>query len=179
MARTTERPPRIPEHGRSLVVARLTAVLAILLFVPGALLAQTSGQGRYATFNDDVDEMEMPDGGTMVLMHYRETVFADASDNPLDGLPADCVGQFLSGPDGGMRAASGTCFGHDGKGNGVSYWFRMDAAGTADCPDMCGSYGYFAGYGKYAGIRGQGTWRRESTTATGGHGSWKGTYQLP
>ena len=161
------------------MVRRLSAtVLAVAWLLPGALHAQTSGEGRYATFNTDVEEMEMPDGGMMVLSHYRQVVFADRADNPLDGLPADCIGQFLVGPDGKTRAASGTCFGHDEAGNGASYWFRMDAAGTAQCPDMCGSFGYFAGYGKYAGIEGEGTWRREATTPTGGHGSWKGTYKL-
>ena len=161
------------------MVRRLsTVVLAVALLVPGALQAQVSGEGRYATFNDDVEEMEMPDGSTMVLSHYRQVVFATSADNALDGMPADCIGQFLVGADGTTRAASGTCFAHDGAGNGTSYWFRMDESGTARCPDMCGSYGYFAGYGRFAGIEGQGTWHRESTTATGGHGSWKGTYRL-
>lgn len=163
------------------MIRRLSAATLVLaLLVPGALQAQKSGsgEGRYANFITDAEEMEMPGGGTMALLHYRQMVFATQGSSPADGLPTECVGQFVSGADGKTTAANGTCFGDDGAGNGLSYWFRMDAAGTADCPDMCGTFAYFAGYGKFAGITGEGTWRRAVTTPTSGHGTWKASYAV-
>jgi hypothetical protein len=54
----------------------------------------------------------------------------------------------------------------------------MEKGGTADCPDLCGSYGYFAGYGKYQGITGAGNWERQGLVADGSVGVWDGTYSM-
>jgi hypothetical protein len=91
---------------------------------------------------------------------------------------ADCVGLFVVSADGAIVAASGSCYSQDAAGDGLSYWWRMEKGGTADCPDLCGSYGYFAGYGKYQGITGAGNWERQGLVADGSVGVWDGTYSM-
>ena len=71
-----------------------------------------------------------------------------------------------------------TCFSRDGDGDGVSYWWVVDSAGTEDCPDLCGSFTYYGGYGKYAGMTGSGTWRRNALVGGMGMGTWSSSYSI-
>lgn len=153
-------------------------ILALILALPSVALAGAgSGKGRYGLHNITSSTTEMPDDRTIMVSHYHQVVFADDPAHPLDETGADCVGQFIMSGD-QVLAASGACYGRDAEGDGFSYWWRMDKGGTADCPDLCGSFGYFDGYGKYKGITGKGTWVRTSTTPQGGAGTWEGSYSI-
>lgn len=154
-------------------------VCALLLLASTVAVAGSgSGKGRYATYTVSDRTTELPGGGSVSISHYHQFVFADDPTHPLDDTNADCVGQFiLSGDE--VVSASGVCYGNDAAGSGFSYWWRMDEGGTEECPDLCGSFGYFDGYGKYDGISGKGTWTRTTVTPQGGSGTWEGTYSIP
>jgi hypothetical protein len=159
---------------------RICASLILLLGAPTALVAQQSGTatGRFGTRNISTQTTELPDGRSIDVNHYHQVTFADDPDHPLNNQTADCVGQFLMSADGNPVAASGSCYGKDVDGDGASFWWRMDTAGTADCPTLCGSFGYFAGFGKFAGITGTGTWRVTAPFEEGNLGVWEGSYSM-
>lgn len=157
----------------------LVLAAAMLMMVP-SVFGQGPGSdaGRYATHNISVDSTELPGGGHVDILHYHQVVFADDPASPLDGTSGDCVGMTMFAGSGAVTTASGSCYIKDAAGNGVSMWWRMDTAGTADCPMMCGSWGYFDGYGKFKGITGQGTWKQVNMFADGHTGTWTGSYSL-
>jgi len=157
----------------------LAFVIVMVAMVP-AVFGQESGasSGRYATYTISADSTELPDGGRVDISHFRQIVFADQPGHPLDGTNADCVGMMLFAKGGAITSASGSCYVKDAAGNGASMWWRMDEAGTADCPAMCGSWGYFDGYGKFKGVSGSGTWKQTSLFPDGNMGTWKGSYSM-
>jgi hypothetical protein len=159
----------------------LYVMLSLVLASPTVVLAQQSGEGggRYATRDVSAETVELPDGRSVQTTHYSQATFADDPSNPLDNHLGDCVGQFILSADGTPSAASGSCYSRDGDGDGVSYWWRMDESGTASCPDVCGSFGVFAGYGKYEGLTGTGTWQRTTVFPDGGTGTWDLIAGLP
>ncbi len=158
----------------------LCATLILVLAGPSLLFAQRSGsgKGRFATQILSSDVTELPDGRTVQVSHYHQATFAEDPNHPLDNQKADCVGLFVSSEDGTPIAASGSCYGRDAAGDGVSYWWRRDKVGTADCPNGCGSFGLYAGFGKYSGITGNGTWRVDPAFPDGNMGTWESSYSL-
>ena len=157
----------------------ILCVVVMMAAVPGAFAQSTGdGGGRYATHTMSVDSTELPDGGRVEVSHFRQVVFADKAGNPLDGTNADCVGMNMFSKGGAVTSASGSCYISDASGNGASMWWRMDEAGTAGCPILCGSWGYFDGYGKFKGISGSGTWKQTSLFPDGSIGTWTGSYSL-
>lgn len=154
--------------------------LMVLLAGPTALLAQQSSavKGRYGTRTTASQTTQMPDGRTVEVNHYHQVTFADDASHPLNNQTADCIGQFLMSAEGNPVSASGSCYGKDADGDGVSYWWRMREAGTAACPNLCGSFGYFSGYGKFKGITGGGTWQVTAPFPEGSLGTWEGSYSI-
>jgi len=138
-----------------------------------------SGSGRFATHNGSTEVTSLPDGGRVEVAHYHQTVFASQAGHPLDNTNADCVGMYVFSADGAPSSASGSCFGKDADGDGTSYWWRLDKAGTSDCPGLCGSWGYFDGTGKFKGISGNGTFKQSTIFPDGSTGTWKGSYSIP
>ena len=136
---------------------------AVMLAVMSGGFAQASenGGGRYATYTISVDSTELPGGGHVEISHFYQVVFADDTGDPLDGTHADCVGMTMFASSGAATSASGSCYIKDASGNGISMWWRMDEGGTPACPNSCGSWGYFDGYGTFKGISGSGTWKRQ------------------
>ena len=44
---------------------------------------------------------------------------------------------------------------------------------------MCGSWGYFAGTGRFKGLQGTGTWQRTNVIGDLSWGTWKNSYSMP
>jgi len=134
--------------------------------------------GRYATHNGHQTTQDLADGSQVLITHYSQITFADDKSHPLDNVSSDCVGRFRTSPDGAFISADGMCTGFDAAGDTASFWWRADKSGTSDCPDLCGSWGYFNGTGKYKGIVGSGTWVRNTMFNNGSSGTWKGEAKL-
>jgi hypothetical protein len=67
----------------------------------------------------------------------------------------------------------------DASGDGLSFWWKIDEAGTAKCPDICGSYGFVDGNGKFKRVTSSGTWVRTHVFGEdGSSGTFKGTYMM-
>ncbi len=160
---------------------RISTIFALVIVLPGTAVAQMSGSasGRYATHTVANDVTEMPDGSSIVLSHYGQISFADDGNHPIDNVSLDCVGKLTVAADGSTAAGNGSCFGVDKDGDGTSFWWRMTKARSADCADICGEWGYFAGDGKFAGIEGGGTWQRRTLFPDGSSGKWTGRYMIP
>ncbi len=153
-------------------------VLALASFTASAADSGSS-KGTWANHNTMVSTTELPGGGSVMVQHTKQSHTAEDSSHPLGNTMADCVGVFRMAADGTVTAASGTCFVIDGDGDRTSFWWRQDAAGTESCPVACGSWAYFAGDGKYAGISGDGKWMQTTLFADGGSGTWESSYSIP
>ena len=155
----------------------LIITLTFLMALPGISFAQ-SASGRYATFNGQDTAKELPDGTTVVTSHYGQITFASKQSHPMDNVSSDCMGRFHMMADGTLISGGGTCTGTDADGNSASFWWRVEKANTSDCADLCGAWGYYNGTGKFKGIKGSGTWIRETLFPNGSSGSWKGAATL-
>ncbi len=161
---------------------RLNSLLVIVLVAaPSIALAQMSGSGmgNYSTTTLTQDMVDMPDGSSAVMSHYNAVIFDTAAKHPIHNTMSNCIGLIRLDANQKTTSGSGSCYVKDGKGNGASYWWRVDQVGTDSCPDICGAWGYFDGYGKFKGISGKGTWKREVLFDDGSAGSWTGEYSLP
>lgn len=152
----------------------------VTLATSSVIFAEASGSatGRYAIHVTSAERSELPGGGVVELSHYRQTIFAEDGEHPIDNSSADCVGMFRVSPAGALTAGSGACFTKTADGDGASFWWRMDAAGTESCPTLCGVWGYFDGYGKLADIRGNGWWKQTVAFSDGSIGTWGGSYSI-
>ena len=154
-----------------------------LWLAAAALLAMSTtvsageSTGYYTTTDGKQKVTELPDGRKIVVSHYYQLTKSDQSDDPISGMDSDCIGQFLLDKDGKMLSGSGSCFSHNGKGDGSSWWWKVDEMGTAKCPDVCGSFGYVSGFGKLKGVTGGGTWVRTDLMARGSIGTYKSKYK--
>lgn len=139
-----------------------------------------SGSGHFTNHFSDVMVAEMADGSMVQTLHYSNISMADDPHNPSANVAHDCVGQLRMNAKGEVTSGSGMCFGTAPDGHGFSHWWQVEEAGTADCPQLCGTWGYFGGYGRFAGLEGTGTWE---TTATFGEsasmGTWTNSYSMP
>ncbi len=149
--------------------------LAASLIVPLSAQAQMKakpGSGRYATHTISEDMVELPNDVTLVTQHYHQVVFADQSDHMLNNTTGNCVGLIRVSQDGSPLSSSGFCDNTDASGNGHSFWWRLDESNTATCADICGTWGFVDGYGKYKGVTGTGTWSRTTVFPDGTTGTW-------
>lgn len=160
----------------TLIVA-VAALCASLAIADGH---EGMAEGRYAIHYTQVDQTELPGGGAVQVAHYKQFTQANDPGHPLDDTTGDCVAVTYVNSEGAQTSASGSCFVTDGEGNTASFWWRQDDAGSDSCPTQCGSWGYFAGAGKLAGIGGEGTWVGTTVFPDGSlSGTWKGKYSLP
>ena len=150
-----------------------------LAFLVGGLagpLAAQAGQGTFTTVTISADDTVLPDSTVQTLQHYRQITLANTPTFPLHNTKGDCVGQFRVAK-GAAVAGSGSCFvqAMDGQ-NGFTLWWEMTGAATTACPDLCGSWGVFGGYGRFAGLAGGGNWTRNGQFSDGSaSGTWTGT----
>ena len=124
------------------------------------------------------DTLRFPDGQTLVSGRYDQVTFANDPASPLNNNKARCTSVMVIGKDGKTVSFSGSCFSMDAAGNGESFWWRQTEAATATCPAICGQFGFYSGYGKFANITGGGTWKAAANFADGtGMGTWEGSYE--
>lgn len=152
----------------------LPVILAVLLAASaGAYAADVSG--HFANHDTQTMVTELPDGGKAVIFHYYELWIADTAEDPLGDAAGDCVGRMILDKEGAPTTGSGICFTRTTGGDGSTLWWKVDEAGTTRCKDICGSWGYIEGFGKYKGVTGSGTWIRTTLFSDGSLGSYKGT----
>lgn len=154
--------------------SRLALPLVILIGAAAPLSAQ-AGQGTYMTVPVASDTMAMPDGSMQLLGHYEQIVLANTPTHLMNDTKGKCVGLFRV-VDGKPASASGICFTQAKDGHGYTLWWEMTEGGTTACPDLCGKWGVYGGYGRFAGVSGGGTWKRNGQFVDGSSsGTWTGT----
>ena len=157
------------------MLTRTTLPLALLVLGLAGPVAAQAGQGTFTTITISAEQTVLPDSTVQMLQHYRQITLANTPAYPLHNTKADCVGQFRVAK-GAAVAGSGSCFVQAMDGQGISMWWEMTAAGTAACPDLCGNWGVYGGYGRFAGLSGGGTWTRNGQFSDGSaSGTWTGT----
>ncbi len=163
---------------------RMLTLPAITLALLAASSAASAAQATAHFYTHTISQTRttLPNGNTSVLTRYYIHVVPDNADDPMGQRAGNCMGESIVAGDGKEIAASGICFTRDPAGNSVSHWWKMDEAGTAKCPHVCGHYGFLpgTGSGKFKGVTGGGTFVR--TLAFGDEGSSgtaRGTYKMP
>lgn len=156
----------------------------IALIAVGSLTAlagdSSSGSGHFTNHISNVQVTEMPDGSMVQMMHYSNMSLADDPKHPSFNTANECVGELRINAAGVVSSGAGSCFAKAVDGHGFSYWWQVEKAGTADCPNLCGTWGYFGGYGRFEGLQGQGSWKvTASFEGTGDIGTWTNTYSMP
>jgi len=147
--------------------------VSAILAMPALAVAQETN-GRYATHDGTSMVRDMPDGSKVQVAHYSQISFAADKSHPLDNMSADCMGRSHISADGALLSGSGTCTSFDADGNTASFWWRIDKLDTPDCAGACGAWGYYAGTGKFKGIKGSGTFHRDTMFPNGSSGTWTG-----
>jgi hypothetical protein len=160
-------------------VLALTAVCALGISIASVAQTSGSGEGQWVSALPTPETMETGDGATIQKYVYQQAGLGSGS-GPFDNVGADCAGMLIVSSDGAVTAGNGHCrtMSDDGS-SGASYWWRVEEAGTDNCPLLCGSFGYFDGYGEYKGISGGGTWRQTVAAPNGvSIGTWEGSYTV-
>lgn len=148
----------------------VACVLALTVVSEAQAQRRVSG-GGYALFvPHGAVSMEMPDGSTIERSASQGHTVADDPNNPLQLVSFDCNGLYIT-PAGGSAPtwASGHCDGVDRDGHAYTLWWRGDANG--------GEWGFIAGTGKFADVKGGGTYTPaaawpDGKTVTRWEGNW-------
>lgn len=153
------------------MVSRI-AVSVVLLLVVTTRLAAQAGEGTYTTVPVKADTVTMPDGAVHITSQYTMIAQSTTAGHPFHNTKSECIGMFrVAGET--VESASGSCFSVNTDGHGYSMWWEMTEVATARCADMCGRWGVYGGYGRLAGIAGNGTFTRDGEFHNGaGVGMW-------
>ena len=116
-------------------------------------------------------EFALPDCGRVVeAASTGFSIMGDTSD-PLHRSNMDCNGTTVSDADGNTVQGGGFCTLADKDHDAVWIWWAMDADG--------GTWGVFAGAGKYEGATGSGTWEDSELWPDGKvENNWRGDINL-
>ncbi|MDH3455535.1 MAG: hypothetical protein OER90_01720 [Gemmatimonadota bacterium] len=148
--------------------------LMLVVGLAGPLAAQ-SGTGTFSTIPMASDTIAMPDGAAHIMNHYQQITLANSATYPIHNTKLDCVAMFRIVGD-MPQAGSGSCFGQSLDGHGYTMWWQMTEVATSACPDACGTWGVYGGYGRFAGMTGGGNWKRNGQFMDGSSsGTWTGT----
>lgn len=151
--------------------------MAGLLLVSGNALAADS-KGEYFQYTISSTDTILPDGRTVTVFHTYQFSTSNQPDDPLNSAAGECLGRMVLSKEGKAISGSGACLVKDASGDGYSHEWKLEQAGTADCPIQCGSFSYTDGYGKFAGISGGGKWVSTHDFADGGAaGTFTSTYK--
>ena len=117
------------------------------------------------------NEFALPDGGRVVeAASTGFSIMGDTSD-PLHRSNMDCNGTTVSDADGNTVQGGGFCTLADKDHEAVWLWWAIDADG--------GTWGVFAGTGKYEGATGGGTWEFGEQWPDGKvENNWRGEINL-
>lgn len=153
--------------------ASLSLILVLCSSTP--LLAQAV-TGHYITSAATTDTTMLADGSSLVRQQYPMASFTDAGTGLFGNVQNRCSA-WSHVPAGATEDTAaplaGDCFGLDPDGDAYWFWWRADEGGTEACPTLCGSWSVYHGTGKYAGLKGRGTWRMTTPYADG---SSRGTF---
>ena len=156
------------------------SVIVMCLAVTTGVLAQQSVtiSGPYSTVRISTDTVSAPNGGALVHFTYGLVMAGDDPGGLFNENKGDCAGTFVLSEDGTPVAGGGWCFVTDMDGDGWWQWWKLDEAGTPDCPIMCGTWGSYNGVGKFEDVSVTGTFRGVASFADGsGRGIAEGTYE--
>jgi hypothetical protein len=158
---------------KNTILLTMTALMA----VPAGAIAGNSVL-RFTNHFYKKIETTLPDGRKAVALQYYSTNTSDKADDPMNNTAGDCVGQLILSKEGKTLAGSGNCVAQNVSGDGMTLWWKVDEAGTAKCPDLCGSFGTVDAYGKLKGMTSSGTWVTTHVFAEGSLGILKSTYTM-
>lgn len=147
---------------------------ALLAFSSGSFAAETSG--TYMSFIRAMNESALPDGTQIRIVHYYHVGTSENAASPFAGKSSECIGRMVVSGSGKMLAGSGFCVAQDDAGNGGWWSWKMDEAGTAACPTVCGSFSWVEGYGSTRNSSATGKWRQTGTSRNGSVGTYTVTY---
>ena len=144
-----------------------TLGLGLLAACTVALAADNHGLFNTRATNS----FDLPNGGRVVESASSGfSTMGDTSD-PLHMSNADCRGTTESDADGSTVQGGGFCTLADKDHDAVWIWWAMDADG--------GTWGVFAGAGKYEGATGGGTWENSEEWPDGKvENNWRGEINL-
>jgi hypothetical protein len=155
---------------------RLATGFALLAVSTVALAVDASG--TYMTFTRSVSETTMPDGSHARLVHSFHVATSNKADSPFDGKTSECVGRMIVSSAGKVVSGGGFCFAQDAAGNGGSWSWKIEATGTPECPQVCGTFKWLEGYGDSKHVTATGTWTQKQRNAEGGLGVFTVKYTL-
>jgi hypothetical protein len=156
---------------------QLLFAVALMSTSIGALAAESSG--HWFNHTTSTTQTKLPDGRTSAVFHYYQSFVTDDANDPMNNTAGDCTGNMMLSKEGKTLSGSGICFADDGNGDGISLWWKVDEAGIAKCPDICGSFASVDGHGKFKGATNSGTWERTHRFGEdGSSGTFKATYTM-
>lgn len=148
--------------------------ISLLTLAAGANAGETSGV--YMTFVRSFSDTPMADGTHARVIHYHQATTSDKADSPLAGKTSECVGRMIVSSAGKVVSGHGFCFSDDGAGNGASWSWRVEEAGTPKCPQMCGTFKWLEGYGNTKSATAAGTFMQTQAGKDGGVGTYTVKY---
>jgi hypothetical protein len=159
---------------------RLTIVLAVVVLSSSAsaFAAKSSGDFQQITIEEHSQEL----GNGLTVSHAKTKIMTPSTqgNSPMDGRVHNCNNYFIVNQEGTPVAGSGHCFSHDGDGNGTWYDWTMNSGPSGRCPVACGTWRFTGGFGKFAGITGNGTWIQTKEFTDGSSlGKWENEYTMP
>lgn len=147
---------------------------ALLTLSAGAFAGETGG--TFMSFVRSASESQLPDGNRARVMHYHHASTSDKADSPFAGKTSECIGRMIVTAAGKVASGSGFCFAQDAAGNGGSWSWKIEQAGTASCPIACGTFKWVEGYGKTSKVTASGSWKQTQSTKDGNIGTYTVTY---
>jgi len=146
--------------------ARSTLGLGLLAACTVALAAD-----NHALLNTRTNEFELPNGGRVVETAFSGfNIMGDTSD-PLHMSNQECHGTTEYDVDGNTVQGGGFCTLADKDREAIWMWWTVGADG--------GTWGVFAGTGKYEGATGDGTWEFGTNWPDGKvDNNWRGEIKL-
>ncbi len=157
-------------------MSKFSWLIGISLLTLSAGASAGDASGVYMTFIRSFGESALPDGTRARLMHYHQAVTSDKADSPVAGKTSECVGRMIVSSAGKVVSGNGFCFSDDAAGNGASWSWQVEEAGTPKCPQICGTFKWLEGYGNRKGATVTGTWTQTQASRDGGVGTYTVKY---
>ena len=155
---------------RTLWSALFAAVAVLLLAAPSAA-QERKDSGSYAAVPGASDSYKLADGSTVEGSPSAGFLVTDDASSPLHLVGMSCAGSSVVNSDGNSSSGGGHCVIVDQAGDVIWAWWRGDQNG--------GTWGFMGGTGKFAGVKGDGTWMNDREFPGGKFiNKWKMTWQV-
>ena len=157
---------------------RVIVTLIVFLLMPLAALAQEEVGGTYVDFDLEETIIELPDGSRLVQRTFGQFGTTSGPDSPFSNVKGRCMSDGFFSESGEVVANAGACVFHNPDGDTYWTWWRLEEAGTTDCPLACGTSGIFNGTGAFDGVTSSGTWKTTAPYPDGtGAGVWQSKFE--